>query len=231
MALNLSSGPLLVHIPNVVSLPVDVAQTMLAKMGLKLLVNIVPSLDIPAKTIIDQDPPGGSDAPPGTTITADVSAGPNAVTVPNVVGSNLDDARSALEQAGFGLGSVAYAVVTDSSPGTVIGQHPAANSQAPQGTSIDVVVASAPASPQPQASSSAPAVTSTPVGQAQIPDVTSMSLSDAQNALTKAGLTVSRVTVLPGSPPNAHVVRTDPAAGTAVAQGTAVEIFLGAPPR
>jgi eukaryotic-like serine/threonine-protein kinase len=224
-----SLGPQLVQVPNIVSSTVDLAQAQLAKLGLKLAINIVPSVDIPARTVIDQDPPGGSNAAPGTTINADVSAGPNAVSVPNLVGASLDDARATLEQAGLALGSVAYATVEDTSPGTIIGQHPDANSQAPQGTAVDVVIAQAPASPQPQGSgaSPSPAPTSPAAGLVSIPNVVGMTLSDAQTELGKAGLVVSRVTIMPGSPADARIVRTDPPAGTSVAPGTPVTVFLG----
>ena len=73
-----SSGPALVTVPNVVAEAAPAAQAQLAKLGLHLSINIVPSVDIPAQTIIDQDPPGGSSTQPGSTVTADVSTGPNA---------------------------------------------------------------------------------------------------------------------------------------------------------
>jgi beta-lactam-binding protein with PASTA domain/tRNA A-37 threonylcarbamoyl transferase component Bud32 len=224
-----SSGPQLVQIPNIVSSMVDAAQSQLAKLGLKLVINIVPSVDIPARVVIDQDPPGGSTAPPGSTITADVSAGPNAVTVPNVVGTSLDDARNSLQQAGLVLGSIAYAQVTDTSPGTVIGQHPGANSQAPQGTQIDIVIAQAPASAQPQTSASPSPAATASAAPIAIPNVAGMTLAQAQAALTNAGLDVTRVSIPPGSPPNARVTGTTPPAGTQVPAGTAVTIVLGGP--
>lgn len=225
VTISISSGPQLIQVPNVVSSIVDVAQAQLSKLGLKLAINIVPSVDIPARTIVDQDPLGGSNALPGSTVTVDVSAGPNAATVPNVVGTSFDDARTALEQAGLAVGSVAYAAVTDTTPGTVIGQHPAANSQAPQGSGIDIVIAQAPPSPQPEASASAQPAT--PAAPITVPNVLGMSLADAESALAKAPLDVIRVTVAPGSPPNARVVRTDPAAGASVPAGSAITIFLG----
>jgi beta-lactam-binding protein with PASTA domain/tRNA A-37 threonylcarbamoyl transferase component Bud32 len=223
-----SSGPSLIAVPNIVAATLDQARSLIAKLGLKLSVNIVPSVDIPARTVIDQDPPGGTNAQPGSTVTIDVSGGPSTVAVPNLVGTSLDDARAALEQTGLALGNVAYASVQDTSPGTIIGQHPDANSQAPEGSSVDVVIAQAPASPQPQASavagSPSPAAS---VSSVSVPNVVGMTLSDAESALGSAGLVVSQVSILPGSPPNAKVVRTNPPAGSSVPQGTAVTIVLG----
>ncbi|MBV8595690.1 MAG: Stk1 family PASTA domain-containing Ser/Thr kinase [Candidatus Eremiobacteraeota bacterium] len=232
VAVQLSVGPQTVKVPNVVSLLVDDAQSQLRKLGLNLRSNIVPSVDIPAKTVIDQDPVGGSDVRPGTTVTVDISAGPNAVVVPNVVGSSVDDARAKLEQAGLAIGAVAQAAVTDTSPGTVVGQHPDPNSQVPQGTAVDIVVAAAPATPQPTASAG-PAQSSPPQAQARstIPDVTGMTLEDARAALAKAGYSVNRVVITPGSSPNAKVVRSDPAAGsTPPGAQTSVDLTLGGKP-
>ncbi len=226
VALNVSAGPQTVRLPNVVSLLVDDAQGQLRKLGLKLQMNIVPSVDIPARTVIDQDPAGGSDVPPGSTVTVDISAGPNAVTVPGVVGSSIDDARAKLEQAGLALGAVAHAAVADTSPGTVVGQHPDANSQAPQGTAVDIVVAAAPSSPEPAASASGQPSSASPLGP--VPSVIGLGLEDARAALAKAGYSVNRVIVLPGSPPGAKVVRSDPAPGATAPPGSSsVDLTLG----
>ena len=224
VALNPSAGPQTVKVPNVVALLLDAATGQLGKLGLKLQSNIVPSVDIPARTVIDQDPAGGSDVAPGSIVTLDISAGPNAVTVPDVVGASVDDARAKLEQAGLALGAIARAEMADTTPGTVVGQHPDPGSQAPQGTAVDIVVASAPSS-QPQGS---PGASSAPQVQAPVPNVTGMNLNDARAVLAKAGYAVVRVVIAPGAGPKAVVTSTDPAAGTTPPGGVAtVVVTLG----
>ena len=225
VALNPSSGPQQVRVPNIVSLSVDDAQAQLKRLGLRLTTNIVPSVDIPARTVIDQDPAGGSEVQPGSVVAVDISAGPNAVTVPNVIGSSIDDARGKLEQVGLALGTVAHAAVADTSPGTIVGQHPDANSQAPQGTAVDIVVASAPAPPQP-GSSPSPQPSPSQAALGPVPNVIGLGLEEARALLAKAGYSVNRVIVAPGSPPNAHVIRTDPPAGTS-AGSPSVDLTLG----
>ena len=134
-----------------------------------------------------------------------------------------------LEQAGLALGAVAQAAVTDTSPGTVVGQHPDPNSQMPQGTAVDIVVAAAPASPQPGTSTGA-TQSAPPQAQARspVPDVAGMTLEDARAALAKAGYSVNRVVIAPGSSPNAKVVRSDPPAGsTPPAAQASVDLTLG----
>ncbi|HEV2037825.1 MAG TPA: protein kinase, partial [Candidatus Eremiobacteraceae bacterium] len=49
VALNISAGPQMVKVPNVVSLLVDDAQKWMSKLGLHLATNIMPSIDIPAR--------------------------------------------------------------------------------------------------------------------------------------------------------------------------------------
>jgi len=227
VALSASLGPETVHVPNIISMSDDAARAALAKLGLKLAANAVSSVDIPAHTVIDQDPPGGASVQPGSTISADVSGGPNAISVPNVVGTSVDDARATLEQAGLTLGRVAQAAVSDTSPGTVVSQNPAANAQAPQGSAVDIVVATAPSSPQPQESASvAPAPSAN--GLPPIPNVIGMSVDDARAALQKAGYHVDHVTVLPGSPANAKVSNTEPSPGATTPPGvTAVDLIVG----
>lgn len=223
-----SLGPLLVSVPNIVSLPLDQAAATLRRLGLKLTTAIVPSPEIPARTVIDQEPAAGATVPPGSTVTADISAGPNAIAVPDLVGMSVQDARNTLLQAGLALGTVGYASVTDTSPGMIIGQDPSAQTQVPQGTAVNIVVSQVPASPQPQASSS-PAPAASGPAAVVMPNVIGMSLADAQAALTNLGLRVVRIIVVPGSRPDAPVGGTDPTAGASVPPGSAVVVYLGGP--
>lgn len=227
VAVRTSLGPQTVHVPNIISLSENDARSALQKLGLKFAPNTISSVDIPAHTVIDQEPAGGSNVQPGTTINADVSGGPNAISVPNVVGTSVADARAALEQAGLTLGRVAQASVSDTSPGTVVSQNPAAGSQAPQGSAIDIVVATAPVLPQPQASTSAAPLPSANA-LAPVPNVLGMSVEDARAALAKAGYHVDRITVLPGSQPNAKVSNTEPEPGATTPPGsTTVNLIVG----
>lgn len=227
VALSQSLGPQTVRVPNIVSLNEDDARAALARVGLKLQPNAMTSVDIPAHTVIDQDPAAGSNVQPGATVNADVSGGPNAITVPNVVGTSVGDARATLEQSGLTVGRIAQAVVSDTSPGTVVSQDPAANAQAPQGSAVDIVVAAAPAAQRGQAS---PAPGSSPGGDAAVPvpNVLGMSVDEARAALEKAGYHVDHVTVLPGSSPNAKVSNTEPEPGATLPPGSsAVNLIVG----
>jgi beta-lactam-binding protein with PASTA domain len=225
-----SAGPQTVAVPNVVALTDADARIALEKVGLSLqITQVVASDNIPAHTIIDQDPSGGSTAKPHSAISVKISGGPNAVTVPSVVGGSVDDARRLLGQAGLAVGSIAQAMDAGTTPGTVVSQNPQANAQTAQGATVDLVIAASPnASPTPGASTSPP-------GQAQllpaVPNVTGMTADAARATLQKAGYTVDKVTVEPGSPPDAKVVATDPPIGTVPANGSnVVNLILGPQP-
>ncbi|MBC5806259.1 MAG: Stk1 family PASTA domain-containing Ser/Thr kinase [Candidatus Eremiobacter antarcticus] len=230
IALSASLGPLTVHVPNVVSMTDADARSALSRLGLRMIANVMPSVDIPPHTVVDQDPAGGSTVDPGATVTVDISGGPNAVAVPDVVGMSLDDARSSLEQAGLVVGRVAHAVVTDTSAGTIVSQTPSAASQAPQGSAVDVVLAVAPAAASPQTETSPGAAGTATAGPAlpPVPNVIGMSVEEARASLEKAGYHVDHVTLLSGGPAGAKVVNTEPEPGATTPPGTtAVNLIAG----
>jgi serine/threonine-protein kinase len=222
-----SGGPVAVSVPNIVDLTDADARKVLAKAGLVLRVSqVVPNVNIPPQTVMDQEPSGGSSVRPGSVIVVEESGGPNAVTVPSVVGGTVEDARNTLAQAGLTVGTVAQVVDASTTPGTVVSQNPQPGVQTGPGASVDIYVAAAPA-----AASATPAA-STPSARPPIPNVVGMTVDDAKSTLQHAGFTVDHVTVLPGSPPNAKVVNTEPEPGATVPPGTTtVNLIVGPPGR
>ena len=220
-----SGGPYAVPVPNVVNLTDADARKALAKAGLTLRVSqVIPNVNIPPQTVMDQDPNGGAQAPPGSVVTVEESGGPNSVTVPSVTGGSVDDARNALAQVGLTVGTVAQVVDATTTPGTVVSQNPQAGEQTGAGAAVDLYVAVAPAG----GASAGPSAAPTPNALPPIPDVVGMTLADATAALQKAGYSVAHVTVLPGSPPNAKVVSTEPEPGATTPPGTTtVDVVLG----
>ena len=221
-----SGGPYAVTVPNVVNMSDADARKQLQKAGLTLRVSqIVPNVNIPPQTVMDQEPNGGSQAAPGSTVVVEESGGPNAVTVPSVVGGTIEDARNALAQAGLTVGVVAQVADPSTTAGTVVSQNPQAGSQTSAGTSVDLYVAVAPAG-----STNAPA-TATPAPLPPIPNVIGMTVDDAKAALAKAGYSVDHVTVLPNSPSDAKVVSTEPEVGATPPPGTTTVNLIVGPPR
>lgn len=79
------------------------AQAELEEAGLKVEVatRTVTSDEFEQGQVAVQSPVGGSEAAEGDTVTLTVSKGPEMIEVPDVVGDSVDDARAALEGAGF----------------------------------------------------------------------------------------------------------------------------------
>jgi eukaryotic-like serine/threonine-protein kinase len=95
----------------------------------------------PRGEVIGTRPRGGEQMPQPGTVSILVSAGPNAVNVPDVIGRSIDDARLAIEQAGLVVGEVTRD--SGDAPGgipIVVSQSPAAGSQAPAGTAVTMRV-------------------------------------------------------------------------------------------
>ena len=93
--------------------------------------------NLPRGEVIASHPRGGERLPQPNAVALVVSAGANAAAVPDVVGRSVDEARTALESAGFVVGDVA--TEPGDAPGgvpVVIAQTPAAGSQAPAGSRV-----------------------------------------------------------------------------------------------
>ncbi len=102
--------------------------------------------------ILEQIPAAGTDLAEGETVTFTVSLGATLAPVPDVVGTAEADARSALEEQGFAIGTVTPAHDEELAEGQVVSAAPAPGSaaiddrnQLPRGTVFDLVVSQGPA--------------------------------------------------------------------------------------
>jgi serine/threonine-protein kinase len=93
--------------------------------------------DQPRGQVVETDPAAGQQVPEGTRVTVYFSDGPEKV--PDVVGMTEEEAKQALQQAGFKV-FVARSDETTEPRGTVIEQSPAANQERPEGTEVTIVV-------------------------------------------------------------------------------------------
>ncbi|MEU6060300.1 Stk1 family PASTA domain-containing Ser/Thr kinase [Streptomyces sp. NPDC047097] len=86
-------------------------------------------------TVAAQSPASGGDAAEGDTVTLTLSKGPRMVEVPDVTGSNVDEATRELEGAGFEVKvEKSFPFLGD----TVDGQSTAGGEQAPEGSTITI---------------------------------------------------------------------------------------------
>ena len=100
---------------------------------------------VPYGSVILQSPESGANARKGATIYVTVSLGPDAPTMPNLLGMTPEDAKTALEQAGLYLGTTQYRAA-DTAIGYVCAQSLPAGSEITPGTVVDVWISATSAS-------------------------------------------------------------------------------------
>jgi eukaryotic-like serine/threonine-protein kinase len=136
-----------------------------------------------------------------------VSDGPEQVTVPDLVGSNVDDARDQLEEAG--LTADVTREESEREPGTVLRQDPAPNTRADRGSTVRIVVARE-------------------RSDVAVPDVVGRSESEAAAAIAAAGLEVNvRETDVTRPSQDGVVQRQSPSSGSRLERGRRVTITVG----
>jgi serine/threonine-protein kinase len=158
-------------------------------------------------TVIEQLPSAGAPLAQKE-IRVVVAKPPELVTVPDVVGGKLEDARKLLVDAGFEVPPETREAAAQAA-GTVIRQEPNPGAKSEPGAIVRIVVASE---------------------TIEIPRLRGKSISRAKSALEKAGLTVGKVTQREDPELSGRrVLNQSPAAGERVAPGTVVDLVIVAP--
>jgi eukaryotic-like serine/threonine-protein kinase len=93
-----AAGP---PLPEFIGMNIDTAKQLANQDQVSLQEQSDPSSQQPAGTIIGQEPAVGAMYRPGQTVIVRVSAGPQLVPVPNVIGMSVQQATQALQAAGF----------------------------------------------------------------------------------------------------------------------------------
>jgi beta-lactam-binding protein with PASTA domain len=204
--IRVSVGPASTTVPDVVGSSEQEAVAALEGAGLEANVVRVPSPEQEG-TVVAQAPQAGSDVRRGSTVRLNVSGGRGAATVPDVTGSPLDEAVTALRAAG--LAAERRDVDSDEAAGTVVGQDPAAGTEAERGSTVRLDV-----------SRGAQTVT--------VPDVVGLPEGDARSELEGLGFRVRVVReTAPDSPAVGIVLRQVPEAGREAPPNTLVTIAVG----
>jgi serine/threonine-protein kinase len=136
-----TAAPASATVPDVVGKELAVAAQAFAREGLKIAVQYVPS-DEPQGRVIAQAQPAGTERKRGDTVQVNVSVGPQPAAetqVPDVVGERQQQARQALEQAGFEVLAINLnGEVKNASP--VASQTPAGGASVPRGSLVILYV-------------------------------------------------------------------------------------------
>jgi serine/threonine-protein kinase len=197
-----------VTVPNVVGTDEAVAQAKLRQEGF--------STDSTGKTsnqpkgrVIGQDPSGDTKADKGSTVTLTVSAGPEQVNVPQVVGLTLKSAQGRLQNAGL-ESSQREENSTTVEKGRVISASPGEGEKVDKGSTVNLVVSSGPE-------------------QVDVPDVTGKPFDEAQSTLQAAGFKVTRTDKESDKDPDT-VLSQNPKGGTQADSGATIALTVAKEP-
>ncbi|KFI74017.1 serine-threonine protein kinase [Bifidobacterium minimum] len=162
---------------------------------------------LPAGNVTKQRPTAGTQVKKGSTVTVWFSAGPQSVTVPTVKGMTQDEARKALEAAGFEVGSSTQTEDSaDVAKDHVTRTNPDAGTSAEKGSTILLYISS---------------------GMTQVPDgLTGQSKDSALSTLHDQGFNTNVEEEYSDTVASGKVTRTNPASGSTVEQGTTITVYV-----
>ena len=135
--IKVSSGLTLVGVPAVVDLREAEAVATLEDAGFEVEIQRV-FAGAPRRTVVEQEPRGGEQAPRGSTVALKVSKGRNLNTVPDVLGLTEEEAVAALRAREFE--PRIFDVPSPDPAGTVVAQQPQPGEQAPPDSRVRINV-------------------------------------------------------------------------------------------
>ena len=141
VVLTVSTGQSGIEVPDVTGKSKAEAVATLKSKGFQVEEKDESSDDVDEGNVISQDPEGGKTAASDATITITVSAGPQQVPVPNLVGMTQSSATTKLSDSGLRVGNVTQQE-SDQSEGTVIAQSVDAGTDVDPDTAVDITVSS-----------------------------------------------------------------------------------------
>ncbi|MEV1316719.1 Stk1 family PASTA domain-containing Ser/Thr kinase [Micromonospora arborensis] len=143
ITLTLSLGPERFPVPDVIGKEFELAEADLTNVKLVVAKGAARYDDtLPAGVVLDSSPKVGAEVKPGEKITLILSKGRAPVTVPNLVGKSLNDARAALAQLNLVL--VETYKDSDKPKDEVLGQSPSDGAGVEKGTQVKLDVSKGP---------------------------------------------------------------------------------------
>ena len=211
VTISVVGAPAPVKVPDVVGLTEQDATAKLEELGLRVNPLKREDASVEPGTVIVQSPLGGTEVEPGSRvdITVAIEAAPTQVQVPNVIGKTRAEAEATLEDAGLTVIVVENPSETVEA-GRVIVQLPTPGTIVAPGSEIAVAVSTG--------SAGGTELTS-------VPDVGGMTLADAEQTLSGAGLNMRAIAVSGTSEEAGKVFAQAPVAGDTVAADTTVVVL------
>lgn len=204
---NKEDDPVMVAVPSVAGKEQQVADRVLTDAGFDVQIQERPDADIAEGTAIETDPPEGSDAEKGSTVQLIISTGPEQVTIPDLRDFTYESAKERLKA--LGLKVKKEEADGDAESGRVLNTNPPVGEKIDVGETVTVIVSR---------------------GQATVPNVVGMSLSDAKKALTDAGLQFTTSESPDPLVPAGDVKSQSVSSGQRVPRGTSVALTVSSGP-
>jgi serine/threonine-protein kinase len=200
-----------VSVPNVVGQDEAAATQQLQQAGLKVTSSTAPSTTGDKGKVLKSTPAGGAEVDKGSTVALVVGAGPNTVSVPNVVGQSVSDAKAAIQQAGF-QGNITVNEVDSLQPqDQVVSTEPTGNSDVAPDTTVVLNVSK---------------------GTVPVPDLTGLSEAAAKQKLVGLGVDpahIDSVDVERDDVPKGSVVSSTPTAGQTIGPNDTITLQVAQP--
>ncbi|MEV1144680.1 PASTA domain-containing protein, partial [Micromonospora sp. NPDC049799] len=145
ITLTLSLGPQRFPVPDVVGKEFELAEADLAAAELVVAKGTARYNDnLPAGVVVDTNPKAGAEVKPGDKVTVFLSKGRAPISVPNLVGKNLNEARTILAQLGLVLVEPPTGKDSDKPKDEVLGQSPADGAGVEKGAQVRLEVSNGP---------------------------------------------------------------------------------------
>jgi len=207
-----SAGTVQFMVPPVVGDTEEVARALIEAQGFEVgRVEYTLTEDVPANTVISQDPSAGTEAAAGSLVNLVVSKGPFSLEIPDVSGKSGDEAELELARVGFTNVTsdeefspdiaIGFTIRTDPEAGRVIGRD-------------DTIIVWVSKGPEPTT----------------VPNLVGMTIADATAAAENANLSIiedGTVEVDAASRLDGLVAEQSPGSGTTVDSGTDIAVKIG----
>ncbi|MCM6776947.1 Stk1 family PASTA domain-containing Ser/Thr kinase [Nocardia sp. CDC159] len=200
------AGPDQVSIPDLADKPAAQAQDELQKAGFSVAIQQKADSKVAVGNVISSQPLGGSRAPKGSTVTLQVSTGPQPVVVPPLAQLTQQQAEQALKTEGLLLDSQVqqnWSSIEDKNK--VISQNPAPGSKIDAGSKVTITLGKGPE-------------------QVRVPDVVGQQIDVAQPNLEKSAGFKVVIQKETSSRPVGEVLATDPPGGSDADRGSTVTV-------
>lgn len=163
------------EVPNLQGQTYENAEVLAKEAGFKLEEgDLVTDPDIPAGSVVSQNPEAGTTAKKGSTIRVNISSGPGNGTIPDVTGLTEEEATQMILANGFKVGDVSPGA-SDEEEGKVYDQSPKGGTAAKEGTTVDLKISDG------------------SKAKVKVPYLVGKDIDEAKEALINAGLKVGDV--------------------------------------